>query len=169
MWGMVHVDWFEASSRVRRRPLMREVRIVALVSDRGPDDVFAAVTDLERFPELSGDVREVRVTEEDGVRFSAWKVHFRGGVLEWTERDDVDPDSRTLAFRQVSGDFQEFHGEWRVETRGSGVAVVFTASFDLGIPGLRAVLEPIAAKSLRSNLSAVLRGLFGPGLQFEES
>lgn len=146
---------------------MREVGLTAVVSGCSPDDVFAAVTDVGRFPGLCSDVREVRVTEHDGTRRSAWKVKFRGGVLEWTEQDDPDPATRTMAFRQVHGDFQEFHGQWRVESLGSDCTVVFAATFDLGIPALRAVLEPIAARSLRTNLSAVLRGLFGPDIQLE--
>ena len=145
---------------------MREVRITCSVPS-APDDAFAAVSDLERFPELCPDVREVNVSEVDGRRQSAWKVKFRGGMLEWTEQDEPDPATRTLTFRQLHGDFKEFFGEWRVEPRDSGSAVVFNASFDLGIPALRAVLEPIAAKSLHTNMSAVLRGLFGAGVEIE--
>ena len=146
---------------------MREVRLTAIVADRDPDDVFAAVSDLERFPQLCNDVREVLVTENDGHRESAWKVKFRGGVLEWTEQDDMNPAARTLRFAQLHGDFQDFSGEWRVEGVDSGSAVTFTVNFDLGIPALRAVLESIAAKSLRTNLSAVLRGLFGAALAID--
>jgi len=145
---------------------VREVRITGSISS-APDDAFAAVSNIERFPALAPDVREVNVSEVDGHRQSAWKVKFRGGMLEWTERDDPDPTTRTLTFRMLHGDFKEFFGEWRVEPQGSGSAVSFTASFDLGIPALRAVLEPIAAKSLHTNMSAVLRGLFGAGVEIE--
>ena len=145
---------------------MREVRISGNVPT-APDDAFAAVSDLARFPELCPDVREVKVSEVDGGRQSAWKVKFRGGMLEWTERDEPDPTNRTLTFRQLHGDFKEFFGQWRVEPQDAGSTVVFSASFDLGIPALRAVLEPIAAKSLHTNMTAVLRGLFGAGVEIE--
>jgi len=107
------------------------------------------------------------VSEVDGGRQSAWKVKFRGGMLEWTEQDEPDPTTRTLTFRQLHGDFKEFFGQWRVEPSDAGSTVVFSASFDLGIPALRAVLEPIAAKSLHTNMTAVLRGLFGAGVEIE--
>ena len=147
---------------------MREVHIAGLVSGAGPDDVFAAVTDLERFPELCDDVREVRVDLSDGVQQSAWKVKFRGGTLEWTERDEPDPNGHTMSFRQIHGDFKDFDGEWRVEGTATGSAVHFSARFDLGIPALRAVVEPIAAKNLRGNVSSILRGLVGADLRLEE-
>jgi ribosome-associated toxin RatA of RatAB toxin-antitoxin module len=143
---------------------MREVHIAGLVSGVGPDDVFAAVTDMARFPELCDDVREVRVEQSQ----SSWKVKFRGGTLEWTEQDERDPAARTMSFRQIDGDFKEFDGTWHVEADGAGSTVHFTARFDLGIPALRAVVEPIAAKNLRNNLSSVLRGLFGADLRIDE-
>jgi ribosome-associated toxin RatA of RatAB toxin-antitoxin module len=146
---------------------VREVRLAAVIANVHPDDAFAAVTDVERFPTLCDDVRDVRVDLVDGQRQSVWKVKFRGGVLEWTEHDAPDPQARTMSFRLVAGDFKEFDGAWQVRPHDSGSAVEFTARFDLGIPALRAVLEPIAGKSLRTNLSAVLRGLFGPDIQFE--
>jgi ribosome-associated toxin RatA of RatAB toxin-antitoxin module len=147
---------------------VREVHIAGIVSGVGPDDVFAAVTDIERFPALCDDVREVHVDLSDGEQQSAWKVKFRGGTLEWIERDEPNRETRTMSFRQTAGDFKEFDGEWRVEPAGADSGVYFSARFDLGIPALRAVVEPIAAKSLRSNLSAVLRALFGSNLRLEE-
>ena len=146
---------------------MREVHIAGIVSGGVPDEVFAAVTNVGAFPELCGDVREVRVSEVDGLRRSAWKVKFRGGTLEWVEQDEVDLGARIMSFHRLEGDFKEFRGQWRVDQRGSDCAVDFTVAFDLGLPALRAVLEPIAAKSLRTNLSAVLRGLFGSAVKLE--
>ena len=72
-----------------------------------------------------------------------------------------------MSFHRLEGDFKEFRGQWRVDQRGADCAVDFTVDFDLGLPALRAVLEPIAAKSLRTNLSAVLRGLFGSAVKLE--
>ena len=137
------------------------------MSGAAPDNVFAAVTDVEAFPAFCSDVREVRVDVADGVRRSAWKVHFRGGTLEWLEQDELDLIARTMTFRRIEGDFKEFHGSWRVQDRGPDCAVDFDVTFDLGIPALRTVLEPLAAKNLRVILSAVLRGLFGSTLQLE--
>ena len=90
---------------------MREVHIAGVVSGAAPDHVFAAVTDVEAFPAFCADVQEVRVDVADGVRRSAWKVHFRGGTLEWLEQDELDPVARTMTFRRIEGDFKEFHGQ----------------------------------------------------------
>jgi ribosome-associated toxin RatA of RatAB toxin-antitoxin module len=146
---------------------VREVRIVGVVSDSAPDEVFAAVTNVGGFPALCNDVREVLVSEVDGTLHSAWKVKFRGGMLEWTEQDEPDPATRTMSFRRIEGDFKEFQGQWHVEQTGPDATIDFTVRFDLGIPALGPVLEPIAAKSLRSNLSSVLVGLFGSALRLE--
>ena len=53
-------------------------------------------------------------------------------------------------------------------TAGRGQHRRLDASFDLGIPALRAVLEPIAAKSLHTNMTAVLRGFSAPTSKSKE-
>jgi hypothetical protein len=46
------------------------------------------------------------------------------------------------------------------------VRVVFTASFDLGMPSLAGIIDPIAEHTLRENMCSILRGLLGPGVKF---
>ncbi|WP_327328172.1 aminotransferase class III-fold pyridoxal phosphate-dependent enzyme [Streptomyces sp. NBC_01210] len=81
----------------------------------------------------------------------------------WTERDVFSPAELTLSFEQLSGDFETFEGSWRCEPAGTGAGTVvtFQATFDLGMPPLTAILDPVAESTLRNNVVRILWGLLG--------
>ena len=81
---------------------------------------------------------------------------FRNGILRWTEEDEIDARNATIAFNQISGDLAEFVGGWSVTPAGEGVAIRFTADFDLGIPSLAPMLDPVAEKAMRSNVHELI-------------
>ncbi len=115
---------------------MRHVVLHALADGLAPAEVYRRISDFRRYPEYSDTFREVRVEPPlpDGSTVSDWTVEFRGGLMRWRERDTYAPETFSLAFEQLSGDFQSFEGSWRCEPHGGGTLVVFTAAFDLGIP-----------------------------------
>ena len=90
---------------------------------------------------------------------SRWTVTFRGGLMRWRV-GHLRPPARSLTFDQLSGDFQTFEGSCRCE-RATGTLIVFTADFDLGIPTLAAILDPVAESTLRTNIRPILPGLLG--------
>ncbi len=146
---------------------MPDVLVTADVPGSAADAVFAAVADFAAYPEHTDAVREVVVTPvPDGALESAWEVNFRSGVLAWTERDVVDPAARRIAFEQVDGDFAVFTGSWEVDPDADGSTVRFTAAFDLGMPSLAPMIDPIAERTLAENVRAILGGLLGPDVTF---
>lgn len=146
---------------------MRTVVIETLVPAADAGTVFARICDFEGYAEHTDAVREVTVTSSaDGLLDSEWSVNFRNGVMCWSERDHIDHDAQTITFTQLDGDFETFEGEWAVETTGADVTVRFAARFDLGIPSLAAIIDPIAEQALRDNLHAILRGLLGEDVVF---
>ncbi|MGC9542247.1 type II toxin-antitoxin system RatA family toxin [Streptomyces sp. UG1] len=141
---------------------MRHVVLHAIADGQEPAAVYHRITDFRRYPELTDTVREVSVdTLPDGSVVSDWTVSFRGGLMRWRERDTFAPDTLTLTFEQLSGDFQTFEGSWRCEPRDGGTLIVFTASFDLGIPTLAEILDPVAESTLRTNIARIVAGLVG--------
>jgi hypothetical protein len=141
-----------------------------LVPNADADEVFEALGDFERYAEHTDSVREVRITSMNARTAtrrtveSAWSVNFRGGMLCWAERAYLDRLGRTIRFAQTTGDFASYYGDWGVRQSGGDVTIRHTAAFDLGVPSLAAVLEPIAEQTLRGNIDTVLRGLFGASL-----
>ena len=146
---------------------MRHVTIEALVPGADATDVFARVADFARYPEFTDAVREVTIRSAvDGSFISDWAVTFRNGIMRWSEQDTVDPERRVITFSQLDGDFESFEGSWRVDTAGPDVIVWFDAGFDLGMPSLAAVMDPIAEKALVQHIESILTGLVGPATTF---
>lgn len=144
---------------------MRSVSMRIPVADLDPDRVFELIREFSRYPELTDAVEKVVVNDPDpdGSVVSEWLVHFRKGLLNWTERDYFFPEQREIRFSQISGDFDVFEGQWHVDPAESGCQVRFDASFDLGIPTLAELLDPVAEAALRSNIVRILGGLLGAG------
>ena len=126
------------------------------------DEAWRAVTRLEDYAGYMENVESVTVLGEtaDGTRTSAWSVLLKGSVLEWVEEDELDEATRTMSFTQTSGDLDEFRGYWRVEDQGDGTSVVtFSVTFEIGIPLLADMLNPVASKALRENSEHMLQAI----------
>lgn len=136
---------------------MKTVTVNAVVQTL-PDDVYRVLTD---FPGYVGRAPSVRHVETRADVTSAWEVAFRDGVLRWVERDEFDAANRTISFHQIDGDLEVFDGRWTVKPDDRGAAVAFTATFDIGVPGLAAFLEPVAERALQDNITELITCLFG--------
>jgi ribosome-associated toxin RatA of RatAB toxin-antitoxin module len=146
---------------------MRNVSLYTLVPDADATAVFERISDFPRYSDYTNAVREVRIDRREGEYVtSTWSVNFRNGVLCWTERDRIDAQLLDIEFEQLSGDFAVFTGAWRVEQIDGNVAVLFSASFDLGMPTLAAIIDPIAEHALLENIQSILVGLLGDTVIF---
>lgn len=135
---------------------------LALDIDAPAERVWDAVLDIESYPESMENVRSVRIigATTPTEQRSAWSIMLKGSILEWEEHDAIDSDAMTMNFHQLSGDLSAFDGYWRVSNRGSGLATArFHVVFEIGIPLLAEMLNPVATRSLRENCTEMLKGL----------
>ncbi|MFF3376934.1 SRPBCC family protein [Streptomyces sp. NPDC002680] len=143
---------------------MREVIVQVVVEERTARQAYELICDFRRYPELTDKVDEVVVhpPEADGSLRSDWSVIFRNGLMRWSERDRFVPETLTVEFDQIKGDFEVFQGSWVCEEREEeGTVVTFRSGFDLGIPSLAEILDPVAESTLRDNILRILEGLMG--------
>jgi ribosome-associated toxin RatA of RatAB toxin-antitoxin module len=141
---------------------MRTVHLRLHVPHKPASEVYAALADFERYPELCGAVKTVAITEVSENRtVSAWEVTFRAGLLRWTEQDMFDPGALRITFHQLDGDVAVFDGSWQCADAAQGSEIMFSARLDMGIPSLADALEPIAVRTLTDNIVSIVRGLVG--------
>lgn len=140
---------------------MRQVTLDALVRGVPAGYVFQQVIKFEHYPTLAPHVQSttVHATLPEPAGSSSWELHFRSGLLRWTERDEFHPAELRLDFTQTEGDFDEFSGHWQLSQQGDDTLVSFRCEFDFGIPSLEGILDPIAERVIRETVAWAVTGL----------
>jgi len=124
--------------------------------------VWAAVLDIERYPELMTNIVSVRIEqwETPTTRRSRWAMIIKGATLVWRDREFIDHDRHTVRFTQVSGDLERFSGAWEITAKAAEMTQArLTISFEIGIPLLAGMLNPVAQRALYGNAREMLEGV----------
>ncbi|MGF7233573.1 MAG: type II toxin-antitoxin system RatA family toxin [Frankia sp.] len=129
-----------------------------------PAATWKVVCDLEQYPRYMTDVRSIVTSGPPvaGIRTSSWSVSLRGSILEWTERDQLDEQRLRVEFEQLDGDLERFSGYWQIRPVPNDRQlsdVFFYVDFEIGIPLLADMLNPIAKRSLQDNSVRMLGAL----------
>ncbi len=141
---------------------MEHVAITVFAPEQDPDAVFRSLADYEQYPARTDAVVRVTLTPgTEGRERCTWEVKFRKGILIWTEEGTVDHDRRRIEFSLVDGDLDALDGSWQVDAQDGGSVIRFGCSFEMGIPTLAHLIEPVAADTLRANVVSMCEGLFG--------
>lgn len=140
---------------------MQEVNIQAHIPHACADEVFAVISDFSNYVELCESVRNITINKvSDQVSFTSWEVNFHSGILKWQERDTFDAETREIHFEQLAGDVDHFSGTWQVLPDGKDSIITFKSRFDLGLPMLADMLDPVAKTAIRDNINSIITGLF---------
>jgi len=124
--------------------------------------VWEAVLDIERYPDLMTNVVSVKIEEWETPtsRRSQWAMIIKGATLVWRDREFIDHDEHTVNFTQVSGDLERFEGAWELTAKEAELTRVrLTISFEIGIPLLAGMLNPVAQRALYGNAREMLEGV----------
>lgn len=127
-----------------------------------PEEAWAVVVDVLGYPDCMESVDSVVIVDQadESHRTTAWSVRLKGSVLQWTEAELIDHQARRFDFEQVTGDLGEFVGHWAVSPApGDGSTVSLHVDFDIGIPLLAEMLNPVAADALRESAAQMLASL----------
>ncbi|MEV6976587.1 SRPBCC family protein [Kitasatospora sp. NPDC093806] len=127
-----------------------------------PEEAWPVVVDVLGYPGFMTSVDSVEIVDQPDERHrtTAWSVRLKGSVLRWTEAELIDHAARRFDFEQISGDLGRLVGHWAV-TAGpdGGSTVALHVDFDLGIPLLAEMLDPVAADAFRESAAQMLGAL----------
>jgi ribosome-associated toxin RatA of RatAB toxin-antitoxin module len=116
-----------------------EVATERMVVAASPDQCFAVVSDLDRYPEWAADIKEVAIESRDGEGRPT-VVTFRAGAFgrstSYTLAYDYTDAPRTLAWKQTAGDLtSKLDGAYTFEKVGEGTTqVTYTLEVELRVP-----------------------------------
>jgi len=125
------------------------------------DNVWSLVKNVEAYPVYMSSVESIEVIERaDDFEITRWRVRLRGSVLTWTERDSFDEIAYRLEYKQTDGDLRMFEGYWQLEPVNDEITQVeLVVRFDIGIPLLTDMLNPVAEAAIRDNALSMLHSL----------
>ncbi|QOK94283.1 polyketide cyclase/dehydrase (plasmid) [Ralstonia pseudosolanacearum] len=121
--------------------------------------VWDLVKKIENYPKFMKPVHELKILSRDGdITDAEWEVELKGSILRWSERDICYPSEHRIEFAQIEGDLEKFEGNWNLKKISEHVTEVeLQVNFEIGIPMLRDMLNPVAEKALRDNAITMLR------------
>jgi len=139
---------------------MRHLEITGFARARTSEVLFPLLCDFEAYPRFSDTVVSLTVDRsKPGEPVSQWTIQFGPGEATWTQRDSIEPATKSIHFERLSGDIEEFRGFWKMEDTPEGCRVLFSIYFDTGLFLLSAIVDPMVENVLRDNIASILRGL----------
>jgi len=138
-------------------PLVEVTEVIAAPVDR----VWEVVNDVASYPRLIAHVRSLTTLESTAThRLIKWEVEVKGCLMSWVERQEIDAMHHRIDYRMVEGDLASLTGFWQLEslTAESSRATV-SVMFDIGIPMLCDMLNPLCERAIRDNWTRMLRSV----------
>jgi len=123
--------------------------------------VWELVNDVESYPRFMEHVRSLKVMERGQThRVSAWEVDCKGFIMRWTEREEIDEHAHRIDYRQIEGDLAVFEGSWQLEPLAvDSSRANLSVQFEIGIPMLSEMLNPVAQRAIQDNSQKMLASL----------
>ncbi len=125
------------------------------------ENVWNTLRAVERYPLLMDPVKSIVVVEKgENFAISEWEVVLKGSLLKWLERAEFFPDEYRIQYSQVDGDLQWLRGFWKLRSLSPDVTeAILEIDFEIGIPILQDMLNPIAERALGENARLMLLSL----------
>lgn len=138
-------------------PLVEVAEVISAPVHR----VWELVNDIESYPRLMEHVRSARIVERGpNYRVSAWEVNLKGCIMRWVEREETDSATCRIEYRQIEGEMAVFEGYWQLERLTDDTTrATLSVQFDIGIPLLSQMLNPVAERAIRDNSRNMLLSL----------
>lgn len=118
---------------------------------------YEIASDMESYPFYMENVESVQILERSENRtVTKWQTKVDGRRIGWIEEDSFDGDNLRIDYRLIKGDLRKFEGYWHFLQEGSEVRAELIVEFDLGIPVLATLINPLLKQKTYENSMAML-------------
>lgn len=135
----------------------------ASITLQGPyrkSSVWEHLCNLEQYSEIAAPVD--KVVELDKAELSGrseWHLTIDGAPFWWIQTQKYDPSSYKMKFTAISGDFDEFTGEWQLaNAQSQGVDIDINFDYRLGIPVLEDMIVDTLRYKMKNTFESILQG-----------
>lgn len=123
-------------------------------------ECYEIAKNMEAYPKFMENVNDVKIIDRgENFTITSWDTNVDGRAFKWKEKDMLDEVTPKIQYYQISGDLKKFQGEWRFDEENNQTKVTLTVDFELGIPMLATLLNPILKKKVRINSEAMLQAI----------
>lgn len=140
---------------------MGKIHITSCIPETNAHKIYNKISEFNEYSKFINVIRDISVKRiDDNSSISTWEVNFENGILCWKERDFYDHTALRIDFEKYEGDIEVFKGCWSVSQEKNNSVIDFEAEYDLGVPLLEDILDPIAGEILAQTIQQILKGLF---------
>lgn len=133
---------------------------VSKVINAPKGQLYEILKDMEKYPQFMKDLKSVKVLERDAnTTLTEWETTIMGNRIKWVEKDIFDDENKHISYHQQSGDLQKFEGEWILNEDAGRTCVTLTVDFEIGIPMVSGLLNPVAKLMIKENCENMLNAL----------
>ena len=123
-------------------------------------EAYEMAKKMEDYPQFMENVNSVKIIENGpGYTITDWDTNVDGKQFKWQEKDTFDDQNLSIKYKQTTGDLKKFEGEWRFEREEGGTRITLTVDFEMGIPMVSGLLNPILKKKVKTNSEAMLEAI----------
>lgn len=123
-------------------------------------EVYEILKEMEKYPQFMKDLKSVKVLERHAnTTVTQWETKIMGNTIKWVEKDIFDDENHHISYHQQSGDLHKFEGEWILKEEPGGTRVTLTVDFEIGVPMLAGLLNPVAKLMIKDNCENMLNAL----------
>lgn len=120
-----------------------------------PDDMFAMVADVERYPEFLPWCLAARVTRREGdLMWADLVIGFKMVRERFSSRVELDREGRRIEVREAGGPFKHLTNRWTFEPDPAGCVVDFSLDFEFRSPVLRQIMGVFFHEAVRRMVRA---------------
>ena len=125
-----------------------------------PAEAYGIAKKMEEYPKFMENLDYVKVVETGtGYTVTDWMAKLEGKKFKWQEKDIFDDANLTITYKQTAGDLKKFEGQWSFVQQGNITRITLTVDFEMGIPVLAALINPIAKKAIKGNCDGMLQAI----------
>lgn len=122
--------------------------------------LYEILKDMEKYPQFMKDLKSVKVLERNAnTTLTAWETKIMGNSIKWVEKDIFDDENQHIRYHQHSGDLHKFEGEWILKEEAGGTRVTLTVDFEIGMPMIAGLFNPVAKLMIKENCENMLGAL----------
>lgn len=128
-----------------------------------PRLAFDLACDHDRYQEYGVrdliSVRTVEPDEGDGRQVTDWVWNLKGARIRYRERDIHDAERLHIHVEQIQGDLKRYVTDWHFLPAAGGTRFTSRVEFDMGIPMLSGLLDPVARLVIRRTVDALVNAI----------